>query len=76
MIVLVIFAVPVYIFNAIFKQDYMFIYDGSFLPLDVSAISNFSKPLYTLLALIFYAVITLMVIGIDIGCRKLANRKK
>lgn len=73
MIVLIIFAVPVYIFNAIAKQDYMFTYDGSWLPIDVSFISF--KPLYTLLVLIVYALLTLMVIGIDIGVRKLCNKK-
>lgn len=76
MIVLVIFAVPVYVFNAIFKQDYMFIYDGSFLPFDASSISSVSKLLYTLLALIAYAVLALMVIGIDMGVRKLHEKIK
>ena len=71
--ILIIFAVPVYIFNAIAKQDYMFTYDGSWLPIDVSFISF--KPLYTILVLIVYALIALMVIGIDIGVRKLCNKK-
>ena len=73
MSVLVIFGIPIYIFNAIFKQDYMFTYNGSWLPVDVSFISF--KPLYTLFSLFLYAVITLLVIGIDIGVRKLFNKK-
>ena len=74
MAVLVIFGIPVYIFNAIFKQDYMFTYDGSWLPIDASFISF--KPLYTLLCLIVYALVALLFIGIDIGVRKLSNKKK
>ncbi len=73
MIVLIVFAIPVYVFNAITKQDYMFTYDGSWLPIDVSFISI--KPLYTLLVLIVYALLALMVIGIDIGVRKLCAKK-
>lgn len=74
MAVLVIFGIPVYIFNAIFKQDYMFTYDGSWLPIDASFISF--KPLYTLVCLIVYALIALLVIGIDVGVRKLSAKKK
>ena len=74
MLVLIIFAIPVYVFDAISKQDYMFIYDGSWLPIDASAISSASKPLYTLLALIVYALLAFMVIGIDIGVRKLHEK--
>ena len=73
MIVLIVFAVPVYVFNAFTKQDYMFTYDGSWLPIDASFISF--KPLYTLLVLIVYALLALMVIGIDIGIRKLCKKK-
>ena len=73
MVVLIVFAIPVYVFNVIAKQDYMFTYDGSWLPIDVSFISF--KPLYTLLALIVYALLALMVIGIDKGVRKLCGKK-
>ena len=69
----IIFGIPVYIFNAIYHQDYMFTYDGSFLPIDVSFIS--SKPLYTFLILIVYALLALLVISIDVGIRKLASKK-
>ncbi len=73
MIVFVIFGVPVYVFNVIFKQDYMFTYDGSWLPIDVSFIP--SKALYTLIAIVAYAAVAMMVIGIDIGLRKLFKKK-
>lgn len=73
MIILVIFGVPVYVFNAIFKQDYMFTYDGSWLPIDVSFIP--SKALYTLIVIVVYAAVAMMVIGIDIGLRKLFKKK-
>ena len=73
MIVLIVFGIPVYVFNVITKQDYMFTYDGSWLPIDVSFISF--KPLYTLLSLIVYALLALLIIGIDIGVRKLSNIK-
>lgn len=74
MIVFIICAVPVYIFNAVFKQDYMYTYNGSWLPFDVSAVSTI-KPLYTLLSIAGYALLTLLFIGIDIGIRKLAQKK-
>ena len=74
MLVLIVFGIPVYVFNAIAQQDYMFTYDGSWLPIDVSFIS--CKPLYTALVLIVYAVLALLVIGIDIGVRKLYKKKK
>ena len=70
MAIFVIFGIPVYIFNAITHQDYMFTYDGSWLPIDVSFISF--KPLYTLICLVMYCLVTLLFIGIDIGIRKLA----
>jgi hypothetical protein len=73
MIILVVFGVPVYVFNAIFKQDYMFTYDGSWLPIDVSFIP--SKALYTLIVIVMYAAVAMMVIGIDIGLRKLFKKK-
>jgi hypothetical protein len=73
MAVLIIFGIPVYIFNFIFKQDYMFTYDGSWLPIDVSSISSI-KPLYTLLCLMFYAFIAVLVVGIDKGVRKLSKK--
>ena len=73
MIVIIFFGIPVYVFNVITKQDYMFTYDGSWLPIDVSFISF--KPLYTLLSLIVYALLALLIIGIDIGVRKLSNIK-
>ena len=73
MIVFAIFGVPVYVFNVIFKQDYMFTYDGSWLPIDVSFIP--SKALYTLIAIVAYAAVAMMVIGIDIGLRKLFKKK-
>jgi len=73
MIVFIIFGIPVYIFNALFQQDYMFTYDGSWLPFDASFIS--SKPLYTFLALIAYALLALLVIAIDVGLRKLCQKK-
>ena len=69
MIVFIICAVPVYIFNAIFKQDYMYTYNGSWLPFDVSFISI--KPLYTILSVVGYAIVTLLFIAIDIGLRRL-----
>ena len=75
MAVLIIFGIPVYIFNFIFKQDYMFTYDGSWLPIDVSSISS-NKPLYTLLCLVFYAFIAVLVVGIDNGVRKLSKKKR
>ena len=75
MAVLVIFGIPVYIFNAIFKQDYMFTYDGSWLPVDMSTVITV-KPLYTLLSLVLYALVALMMIGIDVGVRKLASKKE
>ncbi len=74
MATLVAFGIPVYIFNAITKQDYMFTYDGSWLPIDMSTVIPF-KPLYTLLSLVLYALVALMMIGIDIGVRKLAKKK-
>lgn len=74
MVVFAICAAPVYIFNAIFKQDYMYTYNGSWLPFDVSAVSSI-KPLYTLLCVAGYALLTLLFIGIDIGLRKLARKK-
>jgi hypothetical protein len=74
MAVLIIFGIPVYIFNFIFKQDYMFTYDGSWLPIDVSSISS-NKPLYTLLCLVIYAFIAVLVVGIDNGVRKLSKKK-
>lgn len=73
MIILMIFGLPVYVFNAIFKQDYMFTYDGSWLPIDVSFIP--SKALYTLIIVVVYAAVAMMVIGIDIGLRKLFKKK-
>lgn len=75
MAVLIIFGIPVYIFNFIFKQDYMFTYDGSWLPIDVSSISS-NKPLYTLLCLVIYAFIAVLVVGIDNGVRKLSKKKR
>ena len=74
MIVFMVFAVPVYVFNAVYKQDYMFTYNGSWLPFDASAIFTI-KPLYTLLSIVAYAVVTLLFIGIDIGVRKLFKKK-
>ena len=74
MATLVIFGIPVYIFNAITKQDYMFTYDGSWLPVDMSTVITV-KPLYTLLSLVLYALVALMMIGIDVGVRKLASKK-
>lgn len=74
MAVLVIFGIPVYIFNTIYMQDYMFTYDGSWLPIDVSSISSI-KPLYTLLCLLFYSFIAALFIGIDIGVRALFKKK-
>ena len=74
MATLVIFGIPVYVFNVITKQDYMFIYDGSWLPIDMSTVIPF-KPLYTLLSLVLYALVALMMIGIDIGVRKLAKKR-
>ena len=73
MIVFAIFGVPVYIFNAIFKMDYMFTYDGSWLPIDASFISF--KPLYTLLVIVVYALVALLFIGIDVGVRKIFKKK-
>ena len=74
MAVLLIFGVPVYIFNVIYKQDYMFTYDGSWLPIDVSSIAS-TKPIYTLLCLVVYACVAIACIGIDIGVRKLFKKK-
>ena len=74
MAVLVIFGIPVYVFNTIYMQDYMFTYDGSWLPIDVSAISSI-KPLYTLLCLVVYFCIALLFIGIDMGVRALFKKK-
>ncbi len=73
MATLIIFGIPVYIFNAITKQDYMFTYDGSWLPIDASFITF--KPLYTLLCLVVYCVVAIAFIGIDIGIRKLCKKK-
>ena len=74
MVVFIAFAIPVYVFNAAYAQDYMFTYDGSWLPIDVSSISAI-KPLYILLCLIVYALVALLFIGIDIGVRKLFKKK-
>ena len=73
MAVFVIVGVPVYIFNVIFKCDYMYTYNGSWLPFDASFISI--KPLYTIVSLVSYALLTLLIIGIDIGVRKLFKKK-
>ena len=73
MIIFVSFGVPVYIFNVIFKQDYMFTYDGSWLPMDVSFIP--SKILYTLLVLVVYVCVALLFIAINIGLSKLCKKK-
>lgn len=74
MIVFGICAVPVYIFNAVFNQDYMYTFNGSWLPFDASFISF--KPLYTLIAVITYALLALLIIAIDIGIRKLNQKRK
>ena len=74
MVVFIAFAIPVYVFNAAYAQDYMFTYDGSWLPIDVSSISAI-KPLYILLCLTVYALVALLFIGIDIGIRKLFKKK-
>lgn len=74
MAVFVIFGIPVYIFNVIFNQDYMFTYNGSFLPIDMSTIITI-KPLYTLLSIILHILITLLCIGIDIGVRRIFRKK-
>ena len=73
MIIFVSFGVPVYIFNAIFKQDYMFTYNGSWLPMDVSFIP--SKILYTLLVLVVYVCVALLFIAINIVLSKLCKKK-
>jgi hypothetical protein len=74
MLVFTVFAIPVYIFNFIFRQDYMFTYDGSWLPIDVSAISAI-KPLYILICLAVYALVAMLFIGIDIGVRRIFKKK-
>lgn len=74
MTVFTIFAIPVYVFNTIYMQDYMFTYDGSWLPIDVSSIST-NKPLYVLLCLIVYALVAMLFIGIDIGVRRMFKKR-
>ena len=68
----VIVAFPVYIFNVVFQQDYMYTYNGSWLPFDASFISF--KPLYTVVAVAGYALLALLIIAIDTGIRKLAQK--
>ena len=68
----VIVAFPVYIFNVVFQQDYMYTYNGSWLPFDASFISF--KPLYTVVAVAGYALLALLVIAIDTGIRKFAQK--
>ena len=74
MITFIILAIPVYVFNVVFQQDYMYTYDGSWLPFDASFISF--KPLYTVVAVAGYALLALLVIAIDMGIRKLSQKRK
>jgi hypothetical protein len=74
MIVFTVFAIPVYVFNTMYQQDYMFTYDGSWLPIDVSSVSA-NKPLYVLLCLVVYALVAMLFIGIDVGVRRMFKKK-
>ena len=62
-LIFVIFAIPVFIYNSIFEQDYMFIYNGSwFGPMADFAASMPHRIVWTIVCMLGHIfVITLMV---------------
>lgn len=73
-LIFIIYAIPVFIFDNVFKQDYMFIYDGSwFGPLADFAILMPSKLIWTFVCVLGHALVATLMIYIE---SKLINKTK
>ena len=73
-LIFIIYAIPVFIFDNIFNQDYMFIYDGSwFGPLADFAALMPHKLIWTFVCVIGHAIVATLMIYIE---SKLLNRTK
>ena len=73
-LIFIIYAIPVFIFDNIFKQDYMFIYNGSwFGPLADFAALMPHKLIWTLVCIIGHSLVATLIIYIE---SKLINKTK
>ena len=65
-LIFIIYAIPVYIFNSIFEQDYMFIYNGSwFGPMAEFASIMPHRIIWTIVCVIGHILVTMLMIFIE-----------
>ena len=76
-LIFVLYAIPVFVYDSIFKQDYMFIYNGAwFGPMADFAALMPHRLVWTVVCVVGHALVTTLLVVIETKLVELSNKRK